>query len=145
MKQTLALLALSSACILAHAENVEFLNPAGLAAPGSPYSPAVRVGGQVYVSGQIGVVPGTTKLVPGGLAEEAKQAIENVKGILVASGYSLRDVVKCTVMLADISEWGAFNEVYMKAFTPPYPARTALGANGLARGARLELDCIAAK
>ena len=145
MNKSLVSFACSAICILAHAENVEFLNPPGVAAQGLPFSPAVRVGGQVYVSGQIGTLPGTTKLVPGGMVEEAKQTIENVKTILVANGYSLRDVVKCTVMLADMNEWAAFNEVYMKAFTPPYPARSAVGANGLARGAKVELDFIAAK
>lgn len=142
--RTLALLAASFACLSAHAGNVEFLTVEG-AAKGLPFSPAVRAGGQLFVSGQIGTLPGTTKLVAGGMAEEAKQTIENVKGILVANGYSLRDVVKCTVMLADMNEWAAFNEVYTAAFTPPYPARSAMGANGLARGAKVELDCIAAK
>lgn len=145
MNKSFSLLALSAASLVAHADNVEFLNPPGVAVQGLPFSPAVRVGGQIYVSGQIGTLPGTTKLVPGGMVEEAMQTIENVKSILVANGYSLRDVVKCTVMLADMSEWTSFNEVYMKAFTPPYPARSAVGANGLARGAKVELDCIAAK
>jgi reactive intermediate/imine deaminase len=145
MNKTIAFLALSAACLVVRAENVEFMNPPGSASLGLPFSPAVKAGGQVYVSGQIGTLPGTTSLVPGGMVEEAKQTIENIKSILVANGYSLRDVVKCTVMLADMNEWAAFNEVYMKAFTPPYPARSAVGANGLARGAKVELDCIAAK
>ncbi len=132
-------------CAGAQAETVEFLNPPGLMAKGLPFSPAVRVGGQVYVTGQIGTTPGTTTLVSGGMAAEAKQSIQNVKSILEANGYSLRDVVKCTVMLADMSEWAAFNEVYKAAFAPPYPARSAIGANGLAFGAKVELDCIAAR
>lgn len=126
------------------AEPVEFLNPPGVMAKGLPFSAAVKVGQQVYVTGQIGTLPGTTKLVGGGMAEEAKQTIDNVKAILEANGYALRDVVKCTVMLADMSEWAAFNEVYKVAFTPPYPARSAIGANGLAFGAKVELDCLAA-
>ncbi len=142
--KSLALLAASLVCLGACAADVEFLTVEGTA-KGLPFSPAVKAGGQLYVSGQIGTLPGTTKLVAGGMAEEAKQAIENVKTILVANGYSLRDVVKCTVMLADMNEWTAFNEVYTAAFTPPYPARSAIGANGLARGAKVELDCIAAK
>jgi reactive intermediate/imine deaminase len=127
------------------AEPVEFLNPQGVMAKGLPFSPAVKVGAQVYVTGQIGNVPGTTKLVAGGMAEEARQTIQNIKSILEANGYTLRDVVKCTVMLADMSEWAAFNEVYKAAFAPPYPARSAMGANGLAFGAKVELDCIAAR
>ena len=129
----------------AHAETVEFLNPPGLMAKGLPFSPAVRVGGLVYVTGQVGTAPGTTTLVSGGIAAEAKQSIQNVKSILEANGYSLRDVVKCTVMLADMSEWAAFNEVYKSSFAPPFPARSALGVNGLAFGAKVELDCIAAR
>ena len=143
-QKTLTLLVGCLACLSACAGDVQFLSVDG-AAKGLPFSPAVRVGGQLYVSGQIGTLPGTTKLVAGGMAEEAKQTIENVKTILVANGYSLRDVVKCTVMLADMNEWTAFNEIYIAAFTPPYPARSAIGANGLARGAKVELDCIAAK
>jgi 2-iminobutanoate/2-iminopropanoate deaminase len=145
MCKTLVLIAASVLCIGVRAETVEFLNPPGLMAKGLPFSPAVRVGGQIYVTGQIGTTPGTTKLVSGGMAEEAKQTIQNVKSILEANGYSLRDVVKCTVMLADMSEWAAFNEVYKAAFTPPYPARSAIGANGLAFGAKVELECIAAR
>jgi 2-iminobutanoate/2-iminopropanoate deaminase len=143
-QKTLTLLVASLVCLSACAGDVQFLSVDG-AAKGLPFSPAVRVGGQLYVSGQIGTLPGTTKLVAGGMAEEAKQTIENVKTILVANGYSLRDVVKCTVMLADMNEWTAFNEIDTAAFTPPYPARSAIGANGLARGAKVELDCIAAK
>jgi reactive intermediate/imine deaminase len=137
--------AVSVLCTGVRAETVEFLNPPGLMAKGLPFSPAVKVGGQVYVTGQIGTLPGTTTLVAGGMAEQARQTIENVKNILVANGYTLKDVVKCTVMLADMSEWAAFNEVYKAAFTPPYPARSAIGANGLAFGAKVELDCIAAR
>ena len=143
-RRALALLAASVVCLSACAGDVEFLTAEG-AAKGLPFSPAVKAGGQLYVSGQIGTIPGTTRLVAGGMAEEARQTIENVKIILVANGYSLRDIVKCTVMLADMNEWAAFNEVYTAAFTPPYPARSAIGANGLARGAKVELDCIAAK
>jgi reactive intermediate/imine deaminase len=116
-----------------------------LDAKGLPFSPAVKVGGQVYVTGQIGTLPGTTALVTGGMAEQARQTIQKVKSTLEAKGYTLRDVVKCTVMVADMSEWAAFNEVYKTAFTPPYPARSAIGVNGLAFGAKVELDCIAAR
>ncbi|MCK9686753.1 RidA family protein [Scleromatobacter humisilvae] len=145
MNKYVLLVVASVLSVGAQAETVEFLNPPGLMAKGLPFSPAVRVGGQVYVTGQIGTTPGTTTLVSGGMAAEAKQSIQNIKSILEANGYALRDVVKCTVMLADMSEWAAFNEVYKSAFTPPYPARSAFGANGLAFGAKVELDCIAAR
>ena len=109
-----------------------------------PFSEAVRVGDVVFLSGMVGVRPGTLELVPGGMAAEARQTMENIAAVLEANGYALRDLVKCTVMLEDIGEWGAFNEVYQSFFTAPYPARSALGADGLALGARVEVECIAA-
>ena len=123
---------------------IQFLNSGKVLPTNLPFSEAVRVGDTLYLSGQIGLAPGTMKLVPGGLEPEARQALENIKGTLEAHGLTLRDVVKCTVMLADIAEWSAFNEVYKRYFTAPYPARSALGANGLALGARVEVECIAA-
>ncbi len=126
------------------AESIEYLNSGKVLPKNLPFSEAVRVGNTLYLSGQIGIVPGTMKLVPGGMVEEAKQTMENIKASLEANGYSLNDLVKCTVMLADIAEWGAFNQVYKTYFTSRYPARSALGANGLALGARVEVECIGA-
>jgi reactive intermediate/imine deaminase len=122
---------------------VEFLNSGKVYPAGVPLAEAVRVGDTLYLSGQIGIQPGTLKLVPGGIKEEAKQTLTNIKTTLEAHGYTLRDVVKCTVMLADIAKWGDFNEVYKSFFSEPYPARSALGANGLAVGAQVEVECIA--
>lgn len=110
-----------------------------------PFSEAVRVGDLLFLSGQIGLDPGTRKLVAGGIKEESRQTMENIKASLKAHGYAMSDVVKCTVMLADMSEFATFNEVYRSFFTKPYPARSALGASGLAFGARVEVECIAAK
>jgi len=123
--------------------SVEFLNSGKVLPTNLPFSEAVRVGNMIYLSGQIGIVPGTMKLAPGGIKEEARQTMENIKTSLEANGYAMSNVVKCTVMLADISEWGMFNEVYRSFFSPPFPARSALGANGLALGARVEVECIA--
>jgi 2-iminobutanoate/2-iminopropanoate deaminase len=125
-------------------DSVKFLNSGKVLPTDLPFSEAVRVGNTLYLSGQVGIVPGTRKLAPGGLKEEAKQTLENIKTSLEAHGYSMSNVVKCTVMLADIAEWGAFNEVYKTFFSKPYPARSAFGASGLALGARVELECIAA-
>jgi len=122
---------------------VEFLNSGKVFPAGVPLSEAVRVGDTLYLSGQIGIQPGTLKLVPGGIKEEAKQTLANIRTTLEAHGYTMQDVVKCTVMLADISKWGDFNEVYKTFFTEPYPARSALGANGLAVGAQVEVECVA--
>ena len=109
-----------------------------------PFSEAVRVGNLVYLSGQLGIVPGSMKLVPGGIKEEARQTLENIRTALEAHGYKMSDLVKCTVMLADMAEWAAFNDVYKTFFTGHFPARSAFGANGLALGARVEVECIAA-
>jgi 2-iminobutanoate/2-iminopropanoate deaminase len=124
---------------------IEFLNSGKVTPTTLPFSEAVRAGDTLYLSGQVGIRPGTLELVPGGVQAEARQALDNVKTTLETHGFSLRDVVKCTVMLADIAEWATFNEVYKTFFSPPYPARSALGANGLAIGARVEVECIAVR
>jgi 2-iminobutanoate/2-iminopropanoate deaminase len=109
-----------------------------------PFSEAVRVGELLFLSGQIGNRPGTLELVPGGIAAEARQTMENVRTTLERHGASLADVVKCTVFLADMAEWREFNAVYLEYFAPDrLPARSALGASGLALGGRVELECVA--
>jgi reactive intermediate/imine deaminase len=110
---------------------------------GLPFSEAVRVGDLILVSGQIGNVPGTLDLAPGGIQAEARQALANIGAILERNGSSLDRVAKCTVFLLDMAEWPALNEVWVATF-PNKPARSALGANGLAKGARVEIECIAA-
>jgi reactive intermediate/imine deaminase len=126
------------------AESVTFLNSAASEATPRPFSEGVRIGNLIILSGQIGVQPGTMTLVSGGMAAEAKQTMDNIRMSLETHGSSMADVVKCTVMLADMNEWAAFNEIYKTYFTPPYPARSALGANGLALGAKVEVECMAA-
>ena len=127
------------------AQEVEFLNSGKVYPSGVPLSEAVRVGNTLYLSGQIGVQPGSLKLVPGGLKEEARQTMTNIRTTLQAHGYSMADIVKCTVMLADMSKWGEFNGIYTTFFTGQYPARSALGTTGLALGAQVEVECIAHK
>ena len=109
-----------------------------------PFAEAVRVGELLFLSGQIGVKPGTTQLVPGGLKAETTQMMDNIKATLADAGLGMDDVVKCTVMLADMSEWPAFNDIYRGYFPHHFPARSAFGATGLALGARVEMECIAA-
>lgn len=121
----------------------EFLAAPGAAMRALPFSEAVRAGDFLFLAGQIGSAPGTADVVPGGIAAESRQAMENVKAVLERHGASLSDVVKCTVFLADMGEWGAFNEVYRPFFPKHFPARSALGANGLAKGARVEVECVA--
>ena len=137
-------LAFASSLFAGESGSIEFLNSGKVLSTTLPFSEAVRVGNTLYLSGQIGVVPGSMKLASGGIKEEAAQTLENIKTSLEAHGYSLANVVKCTVMLANISEWRAFNEVYKTFFSKPYPARSAFGASGLALGARVEVECIAA-
>ena len=106
-----------------------------------PFSEAVRVGDMLYLSGQLGNLPGSTELAPGGIEGEARQTMENIKAILERYGSSLDRVVKCTVMMADIAEWSAFNEVYVTYFPGPKPARSAFAASGLALGGKVEVEC----
>ena len=108
-----------------------------------PFSEAVQVGDLLFLSGQMGFDPKTGKLAPGGIKAEAKQTLDNIKGTLNRLGYSMKDIYKCTVMIADISLWGDFNKIYVTYFDKPYPARSAFGANGLAEGGALEVECIA--
>jgi reactive intermediate/imine deaminase len=148
MKTPIALFA-AAALALCHPAaaakgGIEYLNSGKVLPATLPFSEAVRVGNTLYLSGQIGVTPGSMKVVTGGIKEETKQALENIKTSLEAHGYALKDLVKCTAMLADIGEWGAFNEVYKSYFTGHFPARSAFGASGLALGARVEIECIAA-
>jgi len=109
-----------------------------------PFSDAVRVGDMLYLSGKIGNIPGTSQLAEGGIAGETRQALENIKASLEKYGSSMDEVVKCTVFLADIAEWGAMNEVYMTYFQVNPPARSALGSSGLALNSRVEIECFAA-
>lgn len=122
---------------------VDYLSSPAMEGLDLPFSGAVQVGDLVFVSGNIGNPPGKMELVPGGIQAETRQALENIRVLLERHGYSMDDVVKCTVMMADMSEWSQMNEVYTEFFTPPYPARSALGASGLAMGARVEIECIA--
>lgn len=108
-----------------------------------PFSPAVRAGDLLFLSGEIGRTPGSMTLVPGGIIPETEQTLRNLEATLKAQGGSMRDVVKCTAFLADMAEWPAMNSVYVRFFKKPFPARSALGANGLAMGARVEIECIA--
>lgn len=109
-----------------------------------PFSDAVRVGNILYLSGEIGVDYTTMKLVPGGIKAETKQAMENIKATLEKYGSSMDNVFKCTVMITDMKEWPLMNEVYVTYFKKDrLPARSAVGANGLALGAKVEIECLA--
>lgn len=105
-----------------------------------PFSDAVRVGDVLILSGKIGT-DASGALVAGGIQAETRQTMENIKAVLERNGSSMDRVIKCTVMLADIAEWAAMNEVYVTYFPTHKPARSAFGASGLALDARLEMEC----
>ncbi len=111
--------------------------------PGLPFSSAVRVGDLLFLSGQIGNVPGTRQLAEGGITGQTRQALENIKAVLAFAGSSLDRAVKCTVFLADIQDFAAMNAVYATYFPNDPPARSTVAAKGLAGGARVEIECIA--
>ena len=110
---------------------------------GLPFSSAVRVGDLLFLSGQIGIDPQTGQLVPGGIGPETRQTMNNIKAVFEYAGRSMADVVKCTVFLADMGHYQALNAVYAEFFPRDPPARSALGANGLAFSAQVEIECIA--
>jgi 2-iminobutanoate/2-iminopropanoate deaminase len=124
--------------------DISYLSSPELEALDLPFSEAVRVGDMIFLSGQIGNLPGTTELVPGGIEEETRQALENIRSVLERHGSSMDRIVKCTIFLADIAEWPRMNEVYGTFFADDKPARSAVAGSGLALGARVEIDCIAA-
>ena len=120
---------------------IEFLNMPGAENLNRPFSTAVRVDNMLYLSGALGIVRG--KLAEGGTGPETTQALENIKNNLEANGSSLGQVVKCTVFLADIADFGAMNAEYVKAFPENPPARSAMAVAGLALNAAVEIECMA--
>jgi reactive intermediate/imine deaminase len=110
---------------------------------GLPFSPAVRVGNLLFLSGQIGNVPGTRQLADTGITGQTRQTLENIKAVLSAAGSSLNRAVKCTVFLSNIADFAAMNAVYATYFPTDPPARSTVAGSGLALGARVEIECIA--
>lgn len=141
MRRMLILLCLVAAPALA-AQEKEVLQVPGAVA-GLPFSPAVRVGNVLYLSGQLGNRIGTRELVAGGITAETRQTLENIRTVLEAAGSSLDRVFKCTVFLADIADYPAMNTVYASFFSAAPPARSTLAGSGLALGARVEIECMA--
>jgi len=135
----LATLGLATAC--APRRTLEFMpDPTP---PAGPFSRAVRVGDLLFLAGQIGT-DGSGRLVPGGIEAETRQTMENIRAQLQRNGLGMDRVAKCTVFLADMAEWPRMNAVYATYFPGPKPARSAAGSSGLALGARVEIECIAA-
>jgi reactive intermediate/imine deaminase len=111
--------------------------------PGLPFSSAVRVGGVLYLSGQIGVLPSTRQLVDTGVVKQTQQTLENIKTVLSYAGSSLDRVFKCTVFLVNIADFEKMNGVYATYFPKDPPARSTVAGSGLALGARVEIECLA--
>ena len=108
-----------------------------------PYSQAIQVGNLVYTSGQISIDPSTGSLVEGGVKEQARQSLLNVKAILEEAGLTMSNVVKTTVFMADMNDFAEMNAVYAEFFTEPYPARSAVAVKTLPKGALVEIEVIA--
>ncbi|MEJ2128605.1 MAG: Rid family hydrolase [Woeseiaceae bacterium] len=125
-----------------HDTSIEWLKAPGTEDMNLPFSAAVRVDNTLYLSGALGYDREAGGLVEGGIQPETRKTLENISATLEQFGSSMDRVVKCTVFLADIGEWAAMNEVYVEFF-PNKPARSALGASGLALNARVEIECIA--
>ena len=109
-----------------------------------PYSQALRAGGFRFTAGQVGFDPTTGELVDGGIAEQTRQVLQNIRAILEAGGSGLAQVVKTTVFLVDMADFGAMNEVYAEAFGAHRPARSTVAVAALPRGARVEIEAVAA-
>jgi 2-iminobutanoate/2-iminopropanoate deaminase len=143
-----AALVIFASCLIAGCQRdsgpeVAYLSSPTTANLNLPFSEAVRVGDLLFVSGQIGNLPGTLTLAEGGIQGETRQTLENMKAILEHHGSSMDRVVKCTVYLTDMAEWPAMNEIYVQYFPGHKPARAAAGASALALGAKVEIECIA--
>jgi reactive intermediate/imine deaminase len=125
--------------------DIEVLRSKAVLPANLPFPDGVRIDDFVILSGQIGVTPGTLTLVPGGIEAQTRQTFENLRLTLEAHGMKLNDIVRVQVMLADMSEWPLFNAVYLEFFPDASPARSAFGANGLALGARVEVEAFAVR
>lgn len=110
-----------------------------------PYSQAIENNGTIYISGQLPIDPATGKFPEGGIKAEARQSLTNIKNILAEAGLTMANVMKVTVLLADINDFAAVNEVYSEFFAQPYPARSAFAVKSLPKGANIEIEAIAGR
>ena len=108
-----------------------------------PYSPAVRAGQLLFVSGQVALDPATGQMVDGGIAEQTRRVLDNLGALLTAGGRTFADVVRTTIFLADMNDFAAVNEIYGQYFSEPYPARATVQVARLPKDARVEIDVIA--
>jgi 2-iminobutanoate/2-iminopropanoate deaminase len=123
---------------------IERIFPEGSPTPRGPYSPAVRAGDFIFVSGQGPIDPATDKLSGGDIAQQTRLTLENLRRVLAACGATMSDVVKCSVFLLDAGEFAQMNEIYKEFFGETRPARTTVEAK-FASDMRIEIDCVAYK
>ncbi|MCF6349091.1 MAG: Rid family detoxifying hydrolase [Flavobacteriaceae bacterium] len=133
---------INTSCTTHHKTEIEFLKSKEEKKKELPFSDAVKVGDILFLAGQIGMDHSVRKLVDGGIKAETTQVLENIKAVLEANGSDLNHVVKCTVILADINDFAAMNEVYKTYFKDNFPARTTFAAN-LVAGAKIEIEAVA--
>jgi 2-iminobutanoate/2-iminopropanoate deaminase len=124
---------------------IERLSPPGVPTPRGPYSPAVRAGDFIFVSGQVPVDPATNEVRLGDIRHETRMVLTNIQSILEGSGATMADVVKCSVFLADGKDFAAMNEVYAEFFSGNKPARTTVAVQFALPGLKVEIDCVAYK
>jgi len=124
------------------AMSIEAIGSDKLSPPVGPFSPAIRAGGFLFFSGQVGQDPSTGKLVAGGVESEAQQLFRNLAVLLEEAGKSYRDVVKANLYLARIEDFSTVNALYAKQFEPPFPARTTVAVGGLPLGAAIEIELL---
>jgi 2-iminobutanoate/2-iminopropanoate deaminase len=110
-----------------------------------PYSQAIECNGLLFISGQIPIDPSTGAIVDGDIKVQTRRVLQNITAILEAAGYQLDDVIKCTVLMADMNDFAAMNEIYGEFFTNNKPARAAFGVVQLPMKAKVEIECIASK
>jgi len=121
----------------------ELVTAAGAPKPIGPYSPAIKVGNLLFLSGSIPLDPVSGALVSGGITEQTTRVLENIKGLLEAAGATFHNVARTTVFMVDLGEFGEMNEIYSKYFSAPYPARSTVQVVKLPRDVRVEIDVIA--
>ena len=121
----------------------EWIETASAPAPVGPYSQAVRAGGMIFASGQIPIDPKSGEIVEGGIEEQTRQVLENLKAVIEAGGASLEDAVKVVVYLKDMGDFQAMNEVYTRYFSGARPARACVEVSRLPKDVRVEIDAIA--
>lgn len=121
----------------------ELVTAAGAPKPIGPYSPAIKVGNLLFLSGSIPLDPVSGALVSGGITEQTTRVLENIKGLLEAAGATFHNVARTTVFMVDLGEFGEMNDVYSKYFSAPYPARSTVQVVKLPRDVRVEIDVIA--